>query len=125
MPTKYALNESLRRVVVTVTPDHPTTSVAQTVLELIRHRPLLGSWDWIFDIREPHQKASAEQLHEIAQAFNSVRSKESYTIFISADPATYDRCVLMDLKFLDRRHLVAGTMEEAEQLIPRVLPTIF
>ena len=109
-------------VIAVVTP--PTVTVAETVLRLTKQRPALGSWDWIFDIREPHEKATADELDQIARAFNAAWSKQSYTIFVSDDPATYDRCAVMALKFLDRRHLVAKTMAEAKALLPWTMPSI-
>nr|WP_295236699.1 hypothetical protein [uncultured Brevundimonas sp.] len=102
-----------------------TPTVAETVLQIIGRRPDLGRWDWIFDLREPHEKATTEQLDQIAQVFNAVRGERSYTVFVSRDPETYARCALMDLKFLDRRHIVAPTMAEAEALIPRVVPSVY
>lgn len=123
--THYTIDESRRRIVITATGGDRTPNVADTVLQLIGRRPNLGSWDWIFDIRAPHKKATTEQLDQIAQVFNAVRGERSYTIFISSDPETYARCELLDLKFLDRRHIVAPTMKEAEALIPAVVPTVY
>lgn len=124
MSTQVKLDEGLRRVVITALPLPQTTTVAETILRLIERRPELGGWDWIIDIRNPHEKATPEELGQIAAAFNAARSKQSFTVFVSDDPATYDRCALMELKFLDRCHLVAKTMAEAHALIPRTLPSI-
>ena len=124
MTTQFSLDESLKRAVVTVMPGLQTTTVAETVLRLTKQRPALGGWDWIFDIRAPHEKATADELDQIARAFNAAWSKQSYTIFVSDDPATYDRCAVMALKFLDRRHLVAKTMAEAKALLPWTMPSI-
>lgn len=124
MTTQYSLNQSLKRAVVTVMPGPQSTTVAETVLRLTKQRPELGSWDWIFDIRAPHEKATPEELDQIARAFNTARNKQSYTIFVSDDPATYDRCAMLELKFLDRRHLVAKTMAQAEALLPWTMASI-
>lgn len=124
MSTRVTLDESLQRVVVTVLPDPPGDTVAETVLRLTSPRPELGGWDWIIDIRNPHDKATPEELDLIAAAFNAARSRQSYTIFVSEDPATYDRCALMELKFLNRWHLVAKTPAQAMALLPWTMPTI-
>lgn len=124
MTTRFTLDESLKRAVVTVMPGPQTKTVAETVLRLTKQRPELGGWDWIFDIRAPHEKATPEELDQIARAFNAARSKQSYTIFVSDDPSTFDRCALMELKFLDRRHLVAKTMAQAEALLPWTMASI-
>lgn len=124
MCIRQNLDEGLQRVWLTVLPAPQTATVAETVLRLIRQRPILGSWDWIIDLRAPHEKATPDELDQIATAFNAARSKQSYTIFISADPLTRDRCTLMDTKFLDRRNLVARTPEEAESLLPRSMRSI-
>lgn len=124
MSARFKLDEGLRRVVITVLPGPPTTTVAETVLRLIGRRPELGGWDWIIDIRNPHEKATPEELGRIAAAFNAVRSRQSFTVFVSEDPATYDRCAAMELKFLDRCHLVAKTLAEARALIPGSMPDI-
>lgn len=124
MSNQVKLDEGLQRVVVTVLPVYQTTTVAETVLRLTQQRPELGSWDWIIDIRNPHEKATPEELAQIAAAFNAARSKQSFTIFVSDDPATHDRCAVMELKFLDRCHFVARTMAEAQALIPPIFPSI-
>ncbi len=124
MSPRVTLNESLKRAVVTVLPRLQTTTVAETILRLTEQRPELGSWDWIIDIRAPHEKATADELDQISQAFNAAWSKQSYTVFISDDPTTHDRCALMDTKFNDRRNLVAKTMAEAEALIPRSMARV-
>ncbi len=125
MSNRVTLNESLKRAVVAVLPGPQTTTVAETILRLTHQRPELGGWDWIIDIRAPHEKATADELEQIALAFNAATSKQSYTIFISDDPATYDRCALMDTKFLARRNLVAKSMVEAEAMMPRLMPRLF
>lgn len=124
MSTRVTMDESLKRVFVTVLSTPPSDTVAETVLRLTNQRPELGGWDWTIDIRNPHDKATTEQLDQIAAAFNAARSRQSYTIFISDDPATYDRCALMELKFLNRRHLVANSPSQALALLPRNMPTI-
>lgn len=124
MSTRVAVEERLKRVVVTVLPRLPSVTVAETVLSHLARRPELGGWDWIFDIRAPHDKATPEELDQIAAAFNAARSKQSYTIFISEDPVAFERCRIMDVKFLDRRHLVARDMRAAKALIGRTLPTV-
>ncbi|WP_299175777.1 hypothetical protein [uncultured Brevundimonas sp.] len=125
MSTKVTIEEGLKRVVVTVLPRPQTVTVADTVLRQLARRPELGGWDWILDIRAPHEKATPEELDLIAAAFNAARSKQSYTIFISEDPIAFERCRIMDVKFHDRRHLVAKDMEAAQALIPRTMPRVF
>lgn len=125
MSTTFKLDEGRQRVTVTVLPRPQTTTVAETVISLLEHRAEVGAWDWIFDIRAPHAKATSDELDRIAAAFNAVRSRQSYTIFISDDPVARERCRIMDTKFLDRRHLVAGTMRAATALIPRTLATVY
>lgn len=124
MSTRVKLDENLQRVVVTVLPEPQTVTVAETVLRLTNQRPGLGGWDWIIDIRNPHDKATPEELDLIAAAFNAARSRQSYTVFVSDDPVTYDRCALMELKFLNRRHLVAKTLPQALALLPWTMPSI-
>lgn len=124
MTTKVSINERSHRILVTVLPMPQTYTVADTVLDLIKKRPELGGWDWIFDIRNPHEKATLDEVGQIAAAFNSARSKQSFTIFVSNDPATYERCAMMETKFLDRCHLVADTVQLAEALLPRPMMSI-
>lgn len=123
--TQYSIDENRRRIVITAKTADRTPTVAETVLQIIGRRPDLGRWDWIFDIREPHEKATTEPLDQIAEVFNAMRGERSYTIFVSSDPETYARCALMDLKFLDRRHIVAPTRKEAEALITTVVPSVY
>ena len=118
------LEEGLRRAWIKVLAEPETTTVAETVLKLTGQRPVLGSWDWIIDIRNPHAQATPEEIESIAQAFNAVTSEQSYTIFISRDPGTYDRCALMGRKFVRRRHLVARTETEALNLLPQTMHSI-
>lgn len=125
MSTRFELEDGLRRVLVTVLPRPQTRTVAQTILKLTESRPELGGWDWIIDIRQPHQQATSEELERIAAAFNAARSKQSYTVFISEDPATQVRCDQIGLKFLDRCHLVARTPAEARALIPTAMQGVF
>ena len=124
MSIQVKLDEGLRRAWVTVLPEPQTTTVAETVLRLTQRRPALGSWDWIIDTRNPHAQATPEEIDGIAAAFNAVTSKQSYTIFISHDPATYGRCALLSRKFSDRRHLVARTVAEASSLLPYSMHSI-
>lgn len=124
MSTSVKVNEALRRVIVTVLPGPQTRTVADAVLDLTRGRPELGGWDWIIDVRNPHDLATPEELSQIAAAFNAARSKQSFTIFVSEDPATYDRCALMGTQFRDRCHLVATTLKQAEALLPRPMMSI-
>lgn len=125
MSTKVALSEGLKRVTVTAMPGPVTDTMGETVLRLLRQRKALGGWDWIFDIRQAHVKATADELEEIAAAFNAATSKQSYTIFVSDDPAVYERCKIMDRKFVDRIHLVTRDMRTASGLIPVAIPSIF
>ncbi|WP_156376874.1 MULTISPECIES: hypothetical protein [unclassified Brevundimonas] len=118
MSIQVKLDEGLCRAWVTVLPEPQTSTVAETVLQLTDQRPVLGSWDWIIDIRNPHAQATPEEIESISAAFNAVTSQQSYTIFISHDPATYDRCALMARTFLRRRHLVARSVAEAKALLP-------
>ncbi|MDQ3125199.1 MAG: hypothetical protein M3Q74_06280 [Pseudomonadota bacterium] len=124
MSITVKLDEGLHRVWVTVLPEPQTSTVAETVLRLTRQRPVLGRWDWVIDTRNPHAQATPEEIDSIAATFNAVRSKQSYTIFVSTDPATYDRCALMARKFLDRRHLVARSLGEAISLLPQNMHSI-
>lgn len=125
MPIQLELDEGLRRVLITVLRASQPTKVSETVLRLTAQRPELGGWDWIIDIRNPFEQANPQELEQIAAAFNAARSKQSYTIFISNDgAATSERCLQLDVKFLNRRHLVAKTLTEARHLIPRTLRSI-
>ncbi|WP_339933446.1 hypothetical protein [uncultured Brevundimonas sp.] len=125
MSTRFKLDEGRKRIIVTVLPQPRTTTVADTVISLLEQRAEVGAWDWIFDIRVPHAKATPDELDRIAAAFNAVRSKQSYTIFVSDDPIAHERCRIMDTKFLDRRHLVASTMRAATALIPRTMAPVY
>jgi hypothetical protein len=118
MSIQVKLDEGLRRVFISVPRARRPTKVADTVLRLTRHRRELGSWDWVIDTRNPFEPATPEEIDRIAAAFNAVHSRQSYTIFISLNPATNDRCTELDLKFQNRRHLVARTLTEAKALIP-------
>jgi len=118
MSTEVKLDEARRRVLVTVLPGPETTTVADTALSLTRDRPALGAWDWVIDTRNPHTKATLEEVEAIAAAFNAVGGDKGHTIFVSHDPVTYQRCALMQRKFNGRRHLVARSPLEAERLLP-------
>lgn len=122
MSTQFNLDERLRRVIVTVMPGPQTTTVAKTVVSLVERRPELRSWDWIIDLRNPHEKAAPEELERIAAAFNGARNRRSYTVFVSDDPAIYGRCALMERTLPDRRHIVAKTMAGAHALLPWTMP---
>ncbi len=125
MSIEVKLDEGLRRVFIALLRGPQPTKVADTVLRLTARRPELGGWDWIIDTRNPFEPATPRELDEIAAAFNIARSKQSYTIFISHDvPATSERCGQLDLKFLNRRHLVARTLSEAKRLIPGTIRSI-
>lgn len=124
MSVHVKLEEGLKRAWLTVLPEPQTTTVAATILQLTKQRPILGSWDWIIDIREPHAQATSEELDNIASAFNAVTSKQSYTIFVSNDPSAHDRCALLAQKFLYRRHLVAHSAAEAMALLPKMMHSI-
>ena len=122
MSVLVKLDESLRQVWVTVLPEPQTATVAETLLRLTKQRPVLGSWDWIIDTRNPHELATVEELDRIAAAFNAVTTQPRHTIFISLQSSTYDRCAILGRKFRNRRHLVARTPGEAEALLP---PSLF
>ena len=107
MTTSTQIFERLRRVVVAVTAAPETETVGQTVLRLLKARPELGGWDWVLDIRNPHEKAPMAELEQIASAFNERTSTMAYTVFVSSDPGTYDRCALLGARFQRRCHLVA------------------
>lgn len=124
MTIQVKLDEGLRRAWITVLPEQETTTVAETVLRLTEQRPVLGSWDWIIDTRHPHTAATPAEIDSIAAAFNAATTKQSYTIFISHDPATYGRCALLGRKFLLRRHLVARSLAEATSLLPYEMPSV-
>ena len=99
--------------------------VAKTVLRPTSQRPEFGGWDWIIGTRTPFEQATPQELDQIAAAFNFARSKQSYTIFISHDvSATSKRCAQLDLKFLNRRHLVTKTLTDAKALSPRTMRSI-
>lgn len=119
MTTKTQIDEARRRVLVSVAAQPQTETMADTILRLLGKRPELGGWDWVLDIRNPHEKASAEELEQIAAAFNAQTSRQSYTIFVSHDPMTYDRCALLGAKFRHRCHLVARDLAEAQRLLPQ------
>ena len=124
MSVQVNLHEGLKRDWVTALPEPQTATVAATILQLTKQRPTLGGWDWIIDIREPHAEATAEELDSIAAAFNAFTVSQSYTIFVSTDPATHDRCELLAQKFLNRRHLVAQSIAEARCLLPVTMHSI-
>ncbi len=124
MSVQVRLEEGVRRAWLTVLPKPQTATVAETVLRLTNQRPVLGSWDWIIDIRNPHAQATEEELDLIAKAFNSVTSCQSYIIFISEDPATYARCAILAQKFINRRHLVAKGTVDATRLLPFTMHSI-
>jgi len=124
MTTSTQISERLRRVVVAVTAAPETETVGQTVLRLLKARPELGGWDWVLDIRNPHEKAPLEELEQIAAAFNQRTTTMAYTVFVSTDPATYDRCALLGARFQRRCHLVARDMAEVERLLPQAMSFI-
>ena len=124
MSIQIKLDEGLRRVWVTVLPERQTTTVAEAAVQLIEQRQVLGSWDWIIDTRNPHAVATSEEFDRLAAAFNAVRTKQSYTIFISQESASYDRCAILGRKFLDRQHLVARSLSEAQSLLPQSIDII-
>ncbi|RZI98560.1 MAG: hypothetical protein EON90_12855 [Brevundimonas sp.] len=125
MSIQVKLDEGLRQVFITVLRAPHPTKVSEAVLRLTAQRPELGGWDWIIDTRNPFEQATPKELDQIAAAFNAARSKQSYTIFISHDVAgTSERCGLLDLKFLNRRHLVAKNLTEAKHLIPGTMRSI-
>ena len=124
MSVKVELDEGLRRAWVTVLPGPQTETVADAVLSLTKQRPKLGGWDWIIDTRHPHAQATPEEIENIASAFNAMTSQQSYTIFISRDPATYERCAILGRKFFHRRHLVAHSIAEAKALLPQSIASI-
>lgn len=124
MNAQVKMDEGLCRVWVTVLPEPETATVAETVLRVTKQRPVLGRWDWIIDIRNPHARATPEEFDSIAAAFNAVTSHQCCTIFISHDPTTYERCALLDRKFRHRRHLVARSVAEATSLLPDGLRSI-
>ena len=124
MTTSTQISERLRRVVVAVKAAPETETVGQTVIRLLEARPELGGWDWVLDIRNPHEKASLEELEQIAAASNQRTSSMAYTVFVSQDPGTYDRLPLLGARFQRRCHLVARDMAEVERLLPQAMSFI-
>lgn len=124
MSVEVKLDHGLRCAWLTVLAGRESTTVAETVLRLSAQRPVLGSWDWVIDTRNPHTQATPEEIDKIAAAFNAVTSKQSYTVFISTDPGTYERCALLGRKFRYRQHLVARSMSEAVGLLPYSMRSI-
>ena len=124
MCIRVKLDEGLQRAWITVLPEPQTTTVAETIVRLTKQRPALGGWDWIIDVRNPHAQATPEEIETIAAAFNAATSKQSYTIFISDDPATYDRCALLGRRFHYRAHLVARNGAQANSLLPETIRAI-
>ena len=124
MCIRVNLEEGLRQVWLTVLPEPQIATVAEVMLQLTSRRPPLGGWDWIIDTRNPHVKATLGEIEIIAQAFNAFTHQQSYTIFISDDPRTYDRCALLSRKFRLRRHLLARSVTEAKGLLPSIMPSI-
>ena len=124
MSIEVKLEESLRRAWVTVLPEPQTTTVAEVVLRLTKQRPGMGGWDWIIDVRNPHVRATPDEIDCMAAAFNAATSEQSFTIFISNDPATYGRCAIMGRKFVKRRHLMVASVAEAKSLLPLAMQSI-
>lgn len=124
MCIRVKLDEGLYRAWVTVLPEPQTSTVAETIVRLTSQRPALGGWDWIIDTRNPHAQATPEEIETIAAAFNAATSKQSYTIFISNDPGTYERCAVLGRKFQHRHHLVARSVAQATSLLPDAIRAI-
>lgn len=124
MSTEFKLDEGLQRAIVMARAGARQPTVADTILTLLKRRPDLGAWDWIFDLRQPFERATPEELEQIARAFNAARSRQSYTVFISDDPETRERSRLMDTLFLDRKHVVVADLRAAHAAIPAVMRAI-
>lgn len=124
MCIRVKLDEGLHRAWVTVLPEPQTSTVAETIVRLTNQRPALGGWDWIIDTRHPHAQATPEEIETIAAAFNAATSKQSYTIFISNDRGTYERCAVLGRKFHHRHHLVARSVAQANSLLPDAIRAI-
>ena len=98
--------------------------MAATILGLLDRRPNIASWDWIIDVRCAHQQATPSEIDQIAAAFNAATSQQGFVIYVSEDPASYNRCAMIAPKFRNRCFLVAHTVSSAKSLLPRHMPSI-
>ncbi len=114
----FRIDEGVQFVIVSARTDPASPTVAETILGLLKRRPEMGGWDWIIDLSRPFERAKPEEIDQISRAFNAMRSRQAYTVFISVESETWDRCRELDKRFLDRVHLVAPTMAAARALLP-------
>lgn len=124
MSVDIKLDRGIRRVWLTVLAEPQTIPVAETAVQLVKQHPAVADWDWIIDIRNPHAKATSNEMDSIVSAFSSKADAGGFTIFVSNDTSAYDLCALLGRTFPHRRYLAARSRAEAEALLPQRMQTI-
>ncbi len=124
MSVDIKLDRGKRRVWLTVLAEPQTITVAQTAVQLVKQHPAVASWDWVIDVRNPHAKATPEELDSIVSAFGMKGGEGGFTIFITSDTSVYDLCAQLGRNFPHRRYLAVRSLAEAEALLPQRTQTI-
>lgn len=119
MSVDIKLERGVRRVWLTVLAEPPTTTVAETAVQLVKQHPAVAGWDWIIDLRISHAKATPKEMDSIVSAFSAKDGEGCFTIFVSNDTSAYDLCALLGRNLPHRRYLAARSRAEAKALLPQ------
>lgn len=119
MPASITYLDDLRRVVMIVGEGTRGPDLARFTIEAVRARPELADWDWINDLTHPVEDSSAEDIPMIAEAFDPLSTRTSWTVFVTRDPGLALWAQVMDHQFRFRRHMVAPSIEAAMGMLDR------
>ena len=117
MPIDLVFHEDTRRVVMTVGEGTRGPDLGRLVKEAVRARPALADWDWINDLRHPVEDSSADDIPKLAEVFDPVSTRPTWTVLVSHDPGLAMWAKVMDHQFKFRRHLTASSIEAAMALL--------
>ena len=107
----HRIDESNRRVFMTIGSEATGASASRYIAGLAAERPELAGWDWVQDVRESSGEVDNADIEAVARAFGS--TGPCWTVFVSHDPNLRLWCKVMDGMFDGRLHLAAPTVEAA------------
>src|SRR5690606_15561944 len=122
MDIGHRLDESTKRVFMTVGEMATGAAVSAHIAQLAAERPELAGWDWIQDVRESRGEVDNDDIASVAEAFATAAPGPCWTIFVSHDPNLRLWCKVMDAMFNGRLHRAVLTPEAAVRLLDSLRP---
>lgn len=120
MDIEHCIDESSRRVLMTIGETATGGAVSRRIAALTADRPELAGWDWIQDVRESRAEVDNADIAAVAEAFAAAPPGPCWTIFVSHDPNLGLWCKVMDAMFRGRLHRAVLSPEAASMLLDQL-----